>query len=122
MKKIIMTAVLTALLGAPVFAGDIGNIVGVDMIMGITAGVAMGVAFSTPSYMGGSQSDGTVFLVGAGWGALAGAILGLGYGIYGVFDHINMRNKSTIKASIDSNDIFVQYNPEKTGIQITQKF
>jgi hypothetical protein len=122
MKKIIMTAIMLAILGAPAFAGDLGNIIGVDMIMGITAGAAMGVAFSTPSYMGGSQADGTVFLVGAGWGAVAGAILGIGYGIYGVIDHINMRNKSTIKASVDSNEIFVQYNPEKTGIQITQKF
>lgn len=122
MKKTIIIALILALTGVPVFAGDIGNIIGVDMLMGITAGAAMGVAFSTPSYMDGDQSDGTVFLVGAGWGALAGAILGLGYGIYGVIEHINMRNKSTIKSSIDVNEIFVQYNAEKMGIQITQKF
>jgi hypothetical protein len=122
MKKIILLTMVLAVLGAPIFAGDIGNIVGVDMIMGITAGAAMGVAFSTPSYMEGSQKDGTTFLVGAGWGTLAGAILGIAYGVYGVVDHINMRNKSTIKASIDENVIFVQYNAEKMGIQLTQKF
>ena len=122
MKKIILITMVLAVLGAPIFAGDIGNIVGVDMIMGITAGAAMGVAFSTPSYMEGSQKDGTTFLVGAGWGTLAGAILGIAYGVYGVMDHINMRNKSTIKSSIDANGIFVQYNAEKMGIQITQKF
>ena len=122
MKKIIIITMILAVLGAPVFAGDIGNIIGVDMLMGITAGAAMGVAFSTPSYMDGSQTDGTIFLVGAGWGALAGAILGLGYGIYGVVEHINMRNKSTIRSSVDVNEIFVQYNADKMGIQITQKF
>jgi len=122
MKKTLIITMVLALLGAPVFAGDIGNIIGVDMIMGITAGAAMGVAFSTPSYMGGSQTDGTVFLAGAGWGALIGAVLGLGYGIYGVMDFVNMRNKSTIRSSVDSNEIFVQYNADKLGIQITQKF
>lgn len=122
MKKTIIITMVLAMLSAPVFAGDIGNIVGIDLLMGITAGAAMGVAFSTPSYMEGSQKDGTTFLVGAGWGTLAGAILGIAYGIYGVVDHINMRKKSTIKASIDGQEIFVQYNAERTGIQITQKF
>jgi hypothetical protein len=123
MRKNIIIILMCAIFTAPVFAGDIGNIIGVDLMMGIAGGAAMGVAFSTPSYMdGGTTADPTVFLVGAGWGAIAGAIAGLAYGIYGVVDHVNMRNKSTIKASAGSEDIVVEYNPSTLGIQITQKF
>jgi hypothetical protein len=123
MKKTILAFVLLASFGAASFAGDLGDILGVDMAMGIAGGVAMGVAFSTPSYMdGGSTADSRVFLVGAGWGAIGGAIAGLAYGIYGIIDHVNMRNKSTIKASIDNGDVIVQYNPAISGIELTKKF
>ena len=78
---------------------------------------------STPSYMGGgSTADPRVFLVGAGWGALGGEIAGIAYGIYGIIDHVNIRNKSVIKASIDDDDLVVRYNPAITGIEIAKKF
>ena len=123
MKKIFLALILTAAFGSVSFAGDFGDILGVDMAMGIVGGAAMGVAFSTPSYMdGGSTADPRVFLVGAGWGALGGAIAGLAYGVYGIIDHINMRNKSTIKTSMENGDIIIAYNPVIQGIELTKKF
>jgi hypothetical protein len=123
MKKIFLALILAAAFGPAVFAGDLGDILGVDMAMGIVGGAAMGVAFSTPSYMdGGSTADPRVFLVGAGWGALGGAIAGLAYGVYGIIDHINMRNKSTIKTSMENGDIIIAYNPAIQGIELTKKF
>jgi hypothetical protein len=120
MKKLMICAVLMAMLVPFSSAGDIGNIIGSDMMIGIAGGGAMGCAFATPSYMGGGQKNATTFLVGAGWGALAGAVIGLGYGIYGVTDHVKMRSNS--KASIDSNDIYVNINVQKFGLQFTKTF
>ena len=123
MKKIFLALILTAAFYSVSFAGDLGDILGVDMAMGIVGGAAMGVAFSTPSYMdGGSTADPRVFLVGAGWGALGGAIAGLAYGVYGIVDHINMRNKSTIKTSMENGDVIIAYNPVIQGIVLTKKF
>jgi len=123
MKKLILAFAFLAGFGAACFGGDLGNILGVDTAMGIAGGAALGVAFSTPSYMGGgSTADPRVFLVGAGWGALGGAIAGIAYGIYGIIDHVNIRNKSVIKASIDDDDLVVRYNPAITGIEIAKKF
>ena len=43
-------------------------------------------------------------------------------GIFGLNEDINMKNKENSKVSIDRKERFVQYNAEKIGIQITQKF
>ena len=120
MKKIMIASIMALLLAPLASAGDIGNIMGVDMMIGIMGGASFGCAFAAPSYLGGSQKDGTTFLVGAGWGALVGAVIGMAYGIYGVTDHINMRTKS--KASIDSNDVYVDVNMQKLGLQFTKTF
>jgi hypothetical protein len=120
MKKLAFTVLIMAILSPFASAGDIGNIIGVDMMIGMAGGAAMGCAFATPSYMGGSQKDGTTFLVGAGWGVLVGSVVGLAYGIYGVVDHVNMRSKS--KASIDTGNVYVDINTEKNGIQLTRNF
>jgi hypothetical protein len=84
MKKIILIAAI-ALFVLPSFAnaGELANIIAIDMSIGTFAGAAMGVALSTPSFMsGGDNGNENTFYVGAGWGALAGALVGLGYGIY----------------------------------------
>jgi len=60
MKKLAFTVLIMAILSPFASAGDIGNIIGVDMMIGMAGGAAMGCAFATPSYMGGSQKDGTV--------------------------------------------------------------
>ncbi|MEI7542516.1 MAG: hypothetical protein WCJ94_04620 [bacterium] len=122
MKKTIIIIMILAMCGAPVFAGDIGRIIGLDSLLGISVGAAIGTALSTPSYMDGGKTDGTTFLVGAGCGALYGVIFGLALGIFGLNEDINMKNKENSKVSIDRKERFVQYNAEKIGIQITQKF
>lgn len=83
MKKIIVIAILALAIPAAVSAGELANIVGLDMAIGTFAGAAMGAALATPSFMaGGDTANPDTFFVGAGWGALAGALVGLGYGIY----------------------------------------
>ncbi|MCE5300133.1 MAG: hypothetical protein LLG37_04570 [Spirochaetia bacterium] len=117
MKKTFVI-ILVLMLSAPVFAGDIGAIMGSNLFIGAVGGAAMGCALSVPSYMEGSNVR--VFAAGGGWGALIGSGLGLAYGVYAVILHIDMRNKS--KAGIEGTEPFLAYNPEKTGFEIKKTF
>ncbi len=121
MKKTLIALIISAVLASCAMAGDIGNIIGVDLLIGAAGGAAMGCALATPSYMSGDQKDATTFLVGAGWGALAGSIVGLAYGVYGVIEHVNMRSKSKT-GMIEPDGVFVEYNTQKCGLQFTRVF
>lgn len=98
------------------YAGDIGTIVGTNVLVGTAAGAALGSATAVPAYMEGGNVK--VFAAGAGWGALVGAGLGLAYSVYNIYFHFDI-HKDAKKASLDGEfDLAI----EMTGIRISKTF
>lgn len=97
MKKFIVALVM-ALVATPVWAGDIGTIIGTNILVGTAAGAALGGATAVPSYMEGGNIK--VFAAGGGWGALVGAGLGLAYSFYNVYFHFEI-HKDRKKAFVE---------------------
>lgn len=115
MKKIIIVLAMV-IAAAPVFAGDIGTIIGTNILVGTAAGAALGSATAVPSYMEGGNVK--VFAAGAGWGALVGAGLGLAYSFYNIYFHFEI-HKDKKKALTES-----EFNlaMDFTGIRLSKNF
>ena len=115
MKKIIIALALAITVSAA-HAGDIGTIVGTNILVGTAAGAALGSATAVPAYMEGGNVK--VFAAGAGWGALVGAGLGLAYSVYNIYFHFDI-HKDAKKAMTDGDfDIAL----DMTGIRFSKTF
>src|SRR5258706_11922764 len=62
-----------------------GRVVGTDVAAGILAGAALGIAGGLVPYgLQGNSRMRENLMVPLGWGAISGAVLGLGFGLYEV--------------------------------------
>jgi|SRR5208337_1474816 len=123
MKKfLVITVIITGMFAGSLFAGEIANKLGEDMLVGSLISSMVGVAFSAPSYInGGNTANPEVFGAGACWGALIGAGLGLLYGTYDVYEYIDDKNtmqKKNKKSAFLEPDILFSFN---NGMMILSK-
>lgn len=82
MKKVFLIIFLICFLTSIIKAGDAGNIMASDILLGTFVCSGFGTLLALPSYMQGGSQNATVLAVGASYGALIGAGLGFIYGIY----------------------------------------
>ncbi len=123
MKKILITVIIAGMFTGSLFAGEIADKLGEDMLVGSLISSMVGVAFSAPSYInGGNTANPAVFGAGACWGALIGAGLGLLYGTYDVYEYIDDKNntmqKKNRKSAYEEPDILLSFND---GMMILSK-
>jgi hypothetical protein len=123
MKKILAAALITVLFACTAQAGNVGTIIGTDVIIGAAAGAALGAAIATPFYINAGSSDGSIYITGAGWGFVCGAGAGLLYSIWNVIYFVNERGGGTPskkKAFLGTEDLYLAANG--TGFTLIQKF
>ena len=122
MKKILAAVIIAVFLAVPAQAGNIGTIIGSDVMVGAFAGAALGAAIATPFFISNGSKDGSYYLTGAGWGFVCGAGAGLLYSIWNVVYYINERGGGTPgkKAFLGTEDLYLASNG--TGFTLIKKF
>jgi ABC-type Fe3+-siderophore transport system permease subunit len=120
MKKTIMLLLLLLFAGT-VFAGNIGTIIATDTLIGFAGGAAMGAALSTPAFLNGNGTNGRLYLIGAGWGGLIGAGIGLLYSIYNIAVYTGSTGATPQRKAFLGID-GLNLCAAGTGITIVQKF
>ncbi|MBP7792453.1 MAG: hypothetical protein KA120_05260 [Candidatus Goldbacteria bacterium] len=113
MKRVLILILFLLTATGFVFAGNVANIIAFDTLIGAAGGAALGAALSTPAYLQGGAENSQLFFVGAGWGGIIGASIGLCYSIYHIITYvqgINVPEKKKEKAFPGTNDIYLTSN------------
>lgn len=92
MKKISILIIFIFIFTGFAFAGNIANIIAFDTLIGAVGGAALGAALSTPAYLQGGAVRSELFFIGAGWGGVIGAGIGLCYSVYHVITYAQEKN------------------------------
>lgn len=121
MKKILFLTVLIMIFIVTVNAGNAGNTMAFDILLGTSICSAFGTLLSLPSFMQGNSQNLTVLYVGAGYGALIGAGLGFIYGIYDIIRATQERKELPKQTEVIYNsDICFKF--ENLNLTISKKF
>jgi len=100
MRKLIVIIFLICFLTSIIKAGDAGNTMASDILLGTFVCAGFGTLLSLPSYMQGGSQNTTVLSVGASYGILIGAGLGFCYGIYDLIQKKQTQKELPKKAMI----------------------
>ncbi len=122
MKKIIFITVIILIFIININAGNAGNTMAFDILLGTSICSAFGTLLSLPSFMQGGSQNSTVLYVGASYGALIGAGLGFIYGIYDIIRNTQERKELQKQTGIlyNNNDICLKI--ENFNLSITKNF
>ena len=126
MKKILLTVLIVALAAGTASAGEIGSIIGIDMLVGAFGGAAIGAVASVPAFLEGNGLQPEVFVVGVGWGALIGGGIGFCYSIYDIIYHVQKKQgviKPQEKKAYLGDDLYIDFDTKyEIGMTLCKNF
>lgn len=122
MKKLLFITVLSLTFIININAGNAGNIMAVDILLGSSICSVFGTLLSLPSFMQGNSENPTVLYVGAGHGALIGAGIGFIYGIYDIIRNTQTKKVLQKQTGIiyNNKDLYLKF--ENLNFEILKKF